>query len=243
MNFWKGWALSERSVFDLRLDEGFSEICRKLTLLSFDQKKRLELFKKMMSCTEIIWKIWQELLLFSSTSPSGLRIQIIIVISISQVLAMNGPCLRHFTHIISFNLRVSLRGRYYYCPHFLIQNPRPKAQESKWQSTLHVTVQYIIFFSLFDEGRKGGWCRTYIIWFRNRKVFLLLPLERLPFGFPLCLLPNSPDRKYLKSECILKLQRTENLTQTDFNKEDLRAHEMAIPKLERSSTSVRLAWS
>ena len=59
---------------------------------------------------------------------------------------------------------------------------------------------------------------TWLIWFIYREVFTL-PLKRLPFGFPLCLSPNSLERKYIKSECILKLQRTDNPTQTDFIKD------------------------
>jgi hypothetical protein len=46
-----------------------------------------------------------------------------------------------------------------------------------------------------------------------------LPLKRYLFGFPLCLLPSSPDRKYTKSECLLELQRTENPAKTGFNKD------------------------
>lgn len=59
---------------------------------------------------------------------------------------------------------------------------------------------------------------------------LLLPLKRLPFDHPLCLLPGSPDGR-ISSECIPKLQKTENPTQADFNRGDLWAHLMANPKL------------
>lgn len=82
------------------------------------------------------------------------------------------------------------------------------------------SIHRFFSLSLMREEKDDGWPRTYPIWFIYEEVFSLLPLKRLPFGFPLCLSPNSLDRKYIKSECILKLQRTENPTQTDFNKGD-----------------------
>lgn len=53
----------------------------------------------------------------------------------------------------------------------------------------------LFFFSIFDEWRKGWMASHLTNTVETWRVLLRLPLKRLPFGFPPCLLPNSPDRK------------------------------------------------
>ena len=43
-------------------------------MLSFGQKRKSELFTKMVSCRKMIWKIWQETLSLSSIMPRCLGI-------------------------------------------------------------------------------------------------------------------------------------------------------------------------